>query len=261
MKRKIIIFFMIIMAAAFLFINKSDAITESEPKVDVELHVDGLKDGDVLYSYDFENEELNKIVVSGYVKAKIKRTWARIGVDGKFMLQIKMGEYEEGKGYIENSERSDFCTYDKEAGTWDHTGFYYDTVYNFINPNYPPEMQSQLYPQLNVGEHTLNIIVYGYDGDDYRGSDGNIDWNKFEEIYTKDIHFKIEDAPEASDYILGDVDGSGKVDIKDAIMVLQYSSEKIQLTEEQKEAANVDKTSSDVNIKDAIKILQYTSEN
>ena len=70
-------------------------------------------------------------------------------------------------------------------------------------------------------------------------------------------NFEIISKPK---YILGEVDNNGKVDVKDAIMVLQYSSEKIKLTETQKLAANVDKTSSDVNIKDAIKILQYTSE-
>ena len=83
MKRKTIIFFIIIMVAAFLFINKSDAVSESAPKVDVELHVDGLKDGDVLYSYDFDHEELNKIVVSGYAKAKCRLAVVYVQIDRK----------------------------------------------------------------------------------------------------------------------------------------------------------------------------------
>ena len=81
MKRKTIIFFIIIMVAAFLFINKSDAVSESAPKVDVELHVDGLKDGDVLYNYVGENDIQNKIYVSGYAKAKIRKSYVRISID------------------------------------------------------------------------------------------------------------------------------------------------------------------------------------
>ena len=85
-------------------------------------------------------------------------------------------------------------------------------------------------------------------------------WDEFEVIYSKDIHFKIENAPEDPEYVLGDVNNDGNIDVSDAIKVLQHSSGKIELTDTEKLAANVaDRTQDEIDVSDAIKILQFSS--
>ncbi len=60
--------------------------------------------------------------------------------------------------------------------------------------------------------------------------------------------------PEKPNY--GDVNGDGKVDAKDALMVLKFAVGKVQLTEEQQLAAEVDGKEG-INAKDALEILKY----
>ena len=150
---------------------------------------------------------------------------------------------------------STLCTYDKDTGSFDYPGFSWEIFYNVPGLNHSWK--------LPLGEHTLNVLVLGYDGDDCLDSGGHIVWDKWEEfeiIYSKDIHFKIENAPEAPEYILGDVNNDGNVDVSDAIKVLQHSSGKIKLTDTEKLAANVaDRTQDEIDVSDAIKILQFSS--
>lgn len=64
--------------------------------------------------------------------------------------------------------------------------------------------------------------------------------------------------------IYGDVDGSGGVEMADALMVMQYVSENISLSEKEKAAANVTKFAdgdNDITVADALMILQKVSEN
>lgn len=61
-----------------------------------------------------------------------------------------------------------------------------------------------------------------------------------------------------SEVILGDVNGDTKINTVDALMVLQYSSGKIVLTDKQLQAANVSGDNK-VNTVDALMILQYAS--
>ncbi len=154
---------------------------------------------------------------------------------------------------------SSLCTYDKETGLFDYPGFSWEAFYNV------PELDYSY--KLSLGEHTLNVRVLGYDGDDCLDSSGHIVWSKwdeFEVIYSKDIHFKIENAPE---YKLGDVDNNGEITVSDAIMVLQHVAKNNILTGNQLLAADVDKTSGNVTtsesitVSDAIKILQYVAKN
>lgn len=55
----------------------------------------------------------------------------------------------------------------------------------------------------------------------------------------------------------GDVDGSGKVDSADLRLVLKAVCKKVELTEEQKEAADVDNEGNGVDAQDMRKILRY----
>ena len=55
---------------------------------------------------------------------------------------------------------------------------------------------------------------------------------------------------------IGDVDGSGKVNARDAVMILQSTANKVTLTDEQKLAADVD-ASGTVTARDAVMILKY----
>jgi len=60
-------------------------------------------------------------------------------------------------------------------------------------------------------------------------------------------------------YILGDVDGNGKVNINDALELLNFLAEKTVLEGNNLKAANVDKIGT-VNINDALKLLNYLAE-
>lgn len=58
------------------------------------------------------------------------------------------------------------------------------------------------------------------------------------------------------DFTLGDVDDNGKINVSDAVLVLQAYVGKKELTDAQTAAADVDKNEK-VNVSDAVKILQY----
>lgn len=57
----------------------------------------------------------------------------------------------------------------------------------------------------------------------------------------------------------GDVDGNGKVNINDALELLNFLAEKTVLEGNNLKAADVDKTGA-VNINDALKLLNYLAE-
>lgn len=60
-------------------------------------------------------------------------------------------------------------------------------------------------------------------------------------------------------YTLGDVDGSGIIDVSDALMALKASAEVITLNETESLAADVDKNGM-VDVSDALMILKYSAE-
>ena len=60
-------------------------------------------------------------------------------------------------------------------------------------------------------------------------------------------------------YTLGDVDGSGIIDVSDALMALKASAEVIALNETESLAADVDKNGM-VDVSDALMILKYSAE-
>ena len=66
----------------------------------------------------------------------------------------------------------------------------------------------------------------------------------------------VPETPTDLPYTLGDVNNDGKIDAKDALMVLKFAVNKIELTEAQKLAAEVDGKEG-INAKDALEILKY----
>ena len=69
---------------------------------------------------------------------------------------------------------------------------------------------------------------------------------------------KLVENPPAPVFMYGDVDGNGKVDSMDALMVLQAAANMVQLNETQTKAADVDGTAG-VSSMDALVILQYAT--
>ena len=61
-------------------------------------------------------------------------------------------------------------------------------------------------------------------------------------------------------YVLGDVNSDGKIDTSDALLVLQYAAEKVQLTDTQKLSADVAVQKGKIDTSDALRILQYAAE-
>ncbi len=65
---------------------------------------------------------------------------------------------------------------------------------------------------------------------------------------------------ETNDYILGDIDGNGKIDAGDAVMILKHVAHNITLTEKELLAADTNKDGT-VNAGDATRILKYVAHN
>ena len=61
-------------------------------------------------------------------------------------------------------------------------------------------------------------------------------------------------------YVLGDVNSDGKIDTSDALLVLQYAAEKVELTDTQKLSADVAEQKGKIDTSDALRILQYAAE-
>ena len=68
--------------------------------------------------------------------------------------------------------------------------------------------------------------------------------------------------PEEPEYLLGDVDGNGKIDAGDAVMILKYVAHNITLTDKQLLAANTTKDKDGtVDAGDAVQILKLVAHN
>ena len=96
-----------------------------------------------------------------------------------------------------------------------------------------------LFPyQLEVGEYNVYVSSTG-------GS------------YTKVASFSVTDSWEEAPYTLGDVNMDGKINISDALLILQDIVGAVDLNEQQQQAANVDKSNASINVNDALKLLNY----
>lgn len=96
-----------------------------------------------------------------------------------------------------------------------------------------------LFPyQMEVGEYNVYVSSTG-------GS------------YTKVASFSVTDSWEEAPYTLGDVNMDGKINISDALLILQDIVGAVDLNEQQQQAANVDKSNASINVNDALKLLNY----
>lgn len=75
--------------------------------------------------------------------------------------------------------------------------------------------------------------------------------------YTKVAEFSVTDSWEEAPYTLGDVNMDGKINISDALLILQDIVGAVDLNEQQQQAANVDKSNASINVNDALKLLNY----
>ena len=67
----------------------------------------------------------------------------------------------------------------------------------------------------------------------------------------------MTDSWEEAPYTLGDVNMDGKINISDALLILQDIVGAVDLNEQQQQAANVDKSNASINVNDALKLLNY----
>lgn len=75
--------------------------------------------------------------------------------------------------------------------------------------------------------------------------------------YTKVASFNVTNSWEEAPYTLGDVNMDGRINISDALLILQDIVGVADLSEQQQNAANVDKSSASINVNDALKLLNY----
>lgn len=75
--------------------------------------------------------------------------------------------------------------------------------------------------------------------------------------YAKVATFGVTDNWEEAPYTLGDVNMDGKINVSDALLILQDIVGTVDLNEQQQQAANVDKSNASINVNDALKLLNY----
>ena len=74
--------------------------------------------------------------------------------------------------------------------------------------------------------------------------------------YTKVAEFSVTDSWKEAPYTLGDVNMDGKINISDALLILQDIVGAVDLNEQQQQAANVDKSNASINVNDALKTFE-----
>lgn len=122
-----------------------------------------------------------------------------------------------------------------------------------------PTKDSIQYINQAAGDGTVNFEIYPKDltaAGEYRLYVSGTDLD-----YTKVATFSVTKSWEKAPYILGDVDGDGKINSIDALMVLQYNAQiegYDELTEQQLLAADVNRDNQ-VNSIDALAILQINA--
>lgn len=79
-------------------------------------------------------------------------------------------------------------------------------------------------------------------------------------VGTSTAYTKVASFSYYAPYVLGDVNSDGKIDTSDALLVLQYAAEKVELTDTQKLSADVAVQKGKIDTSDALRILQYAAE-
>lgn len=143
-----------------------------------------------------------------------------------------------------------FFVYDitKIAGNQNNAvGFSAETPVGYIN-QYPGTAEGTYTFKLSKADYNENsIIVVKIGGTGVDTPDA--------------ASYSLKNASQGGgDVTLGDVDQNGKIDMDDAGLVMQFFLEKTTLTDVQKQAANVDKASTNIDMDDAGKIMQFFLE-
>ncbi len=92
--------------------------------------------------------------------------------------------------------------------------------------------------ELNVGKNTVKVAVTSSSGDKRT--------------------YKLTITRAGEQILMGDTDGNGSVDIKDALTIMNYTAGKAKLTADQKKRADVD-GSGKTDVRDALTIMQFIS--
>ncbi len=124
------------------------------------------------------------------------------------------------------------------------------------------EYKGPLNITFNVGseiegkEYIVGHLKHGLELEYFRGTvkDGKIT------ITVDELSPFVIAVNETADYVLGDVDGNGKIDAKDAVMILKHVAHNITLTEKELLAADTNKDGK-VDAGDAVQILKYVAHN
>ncbi len=161
-------------------------------------------------------------------------------------------------------------TADGSAITATNDGFYADAVRFTLTGPATAEKQYLVFALSSEGVPKQENIVYI---DQLKASDTSITFpiypsdmvsGKTYYIYvvgTDQSYTQVASFGYYMPYTLGDVNADGAIDTSDALMILQYAVQKIELTDQQKLAADVAFDKGKIDTSDALMILQYAAKN
>lgn len=121
-----------------------------------------------------------------------------------------------------------------------------DDTWKRLNMNANNDKFSAVIPAVSIVEEGLQYYIEADDGGlrTYKGS--------------AEEPFEVVVQAAVSDNALGDVDGNGVIELKDAMMVLLAVNDRLNLTEEEFRRADLDKNG-ELSAKEALRILQYVN--
>ena len=149
-------------------------------------------------------------------------------------------------------------------------GFYADAVRFTLTGPATAEMQYLVFALSSEGVPKQDNIVYI---DQLKASDASITFSVYPSdmvsgqtyyIYvvgTDRSYTQVASFVYYMPYTMGDVNADGAIDTSDALIILQYAVQKIELTDTQKLAADVALDKGKIDTSDALMILQYAAKN
>ena len=198
---------------------------------------------DNAYWTDINSQIIGLNGPSYYIKGRA--VWKKDGETEKELIQLGIWPVWESSGSYWTTAYS---------GLFWHDGYLYYNTYDKICRFSPDTMESEVVYEPDISEG----YVYGI-----RDSGTEIEYiikQSYQDegmIYTAPVSLdESDETPETPEYVLGDVDDSGNVNIADLRVVLRTVCGKVQLTEKQKLAADV-VVDGNVDIEDLRMLLRY----
>lgn len=105
------------------------------------------------------------------------------------------------------------------------------------------------------GVTTIEFTLFPYQ---LESGDYNVYLSGTNFAYTRVASFKVTNSWEEAPYTLGDVNSDGRIDVVDGSLVLRFSANLVEFTEQQSNAADVN-TNNIVDVIDASLILRYAA--